>query len=84
MRLKTTSDFENFAVRVCDHVDVANITFENSDHILSWSPVVKIKVRNQLPSIPVSLYLIVIVSQYPRVKTYVGLSRQGHCMGLDF
>ena len=33
LRLKTTSDFENVAVRVCDHVDVANITFENSDHI---------------------------------------------------
>ena len=33
LRPKTTSDFENVAVRVCDHVDVANITFENSDHI---------------------------------------------------
>ena len=35
LRPKTTSDFENVAVRVCDHVDVANITFENSDHIRS-------------------------------------------------
>ena len=35
LRPKTTSDFENVAVRVCDHVDVANITFENSDHILT-------------------------------------------------
>ena len=33
VRLKTTIDIENDAVRVFDHVDVANITFENSDHI---------------------------------------------------
>ena len=34
MRLKTTINFENDAARVFDHVDVANITFENPDHIL--------------------------------------------------
>ena len=33
MRLKTTINFENDAARVFDHVLVANITFENSDHI---------------------------------------------------